>query len=159
MRMPWYLRNPKLLKRSQEEVGAKYPDLQFSIESPIVHVRGSFPVTHQGRVLDRYQVELELPGNWPESVAKLRELEGRIPHLADRHVNPSDGTACPIVPEEWLVNAGRDSLLAFLDGPVHNFFLGQSLVERGDPWPFGERSRKSVISRCLRSSASVRLGR
>ena len=26
-----------------------------------------------------------------------------------------------------------------LEGPVHNFFLGQSLIEAGEPWPFGER--------------------
>jgi hypothetical protein len=30
------------------------------------------------------------------------------------------------------------TLLQFLDGPVRNSFLGQSLVELGDPWPFGQ---------------------
>jgi hypothetical protein len=26
----------------------------------------------------------------------------------------------------------------YLTGPVHNYFLGQAAVERGEPWPFGE---------------------
>jgi hypothetical protein len=28
--------------------------------------------------------------------------------------------------------------LSFVDGPARNYFLGQALVERGNPWPFGE---------------------
>jgi hypothetical protein len=30
------------------------------------------------------------------------------------------------------------TLTGFLEGPVRNYFIGQSLVARGDPWPFGE---------------------
>jgi hypothetical protein len=29
-------------------------------------------------------------------------------------------------------------LLKFLTGPVHSFFLAQTMVEEGDPWPFGQ---------------------
>lgn len=29
-------------------------------------------------------------------------------------------------------------LSIFIDGPDHNYLLGQALVERGEPWPFGE---------------------
>src|SRR5207253_22252 len=75
---------------------------------------------------------------WPKGTPILRETGGRIPWVSHRHVNPN-GVACPIVPEEWLLNPQHDSVLAFLDGPVRNFFLGQSLAERGDAWPFGER--------------------
>jgi hypothetical protein len=68
----------------------------------------------------------------------MRETGGRIPWFADRHVNHT-GEACPIVPEEWLLRSDRASIGAFLAGPVQNLFLGQILVEHGEPWPFGER--------------------
>ena len=32
-----------------------------------------------------------------------------------------------------------DSIRSFLSGPVRKFFIGQSLVEQGKPWAFGER--------------------
>jgi hypothetical protein len=138
MKTPWHRANPASLTKVQREVIAKYPDLGFYVETDIVYVRGSFPIVHDGHVLDRYQIELALPTDWPASCPVLRETAGRIPHVARRHVNP-DGTACPIVPEEWLVNPHRDSLFSYLEGPVHNFFLGQSLAEADEPWPFGER--------------------
>jgi hypothetical protein len=68
----------------------------------------------------------------------VREIGGRIPRIDDRHIS-TDGTACLLVPEEWLL-AGAQSLRAFLDGPIKNFFLGRLLVEAGKPWPFGQRS-------------------
>jgi hypothetical protein len=40
--------------------------------------------------------------------------------------------------ERWRAWPVGSSLVDFLDGPVRNFFIGQSLVERGDPWPFGQ---------------------
>jgi len=139
MKKPWHRENPGLLTKTQAEIGAEYPDLGFFVENDIVHVRGSFPVVHEGKILDRYQIDLTLANDWPDSFPALREIAGRIPLVAARHMNLADGTACTIVPEEWLVNPHRDSLVSFLQGPVHNFFLGQSLVELGEPWPFGER--------------------
>jgi hypothetical protein len=143
MKKPWHRANPALFRRIQEEVGAKYPDLGFFVENGTVFVRGSFPVVHDGAILDRYRIELELAADWPNSIPILRETGGRIPLVAGRHMNSADGTACPIVPEEWLVNPHHESLLSFLEEPVHNFFLGQSLVELGEPWPFGERPHYS----------------
>jgi hypothetical protein len=56
-------------------------------------------------------------------------------------MNPADGAACILLPDErWKVWPHGSTLLYFLDVPVRNFFLGQSLVERGDPWPFGQWS-------------------
>jgi len=140
MKMPWHKRDPRLLARNRDEVNAKYSDLGFFIKDETVFVRGSFHVLHEDQVLDRYQIEIELPPDWPDSIPVLREVGGRIPVHKDRHINRGDETSCLLVPEEWLLSPQRDSLRAFLDGPVHDFFLGQSLVEVGEPWPFGERA-------------------
>jgi hypothetical protein len=116
-----------------------YPDLQVFTRNNRPLIRGSFPVQHEGNILDRYLIEVEVPANLSKEVPIVREIGGRIPRLADRHVN-MDGTACISVPEEWLLSSGHENLLNFLNGPVRDFFLGQSLVERGKKWPYGDRS-------------------
>jgi hypothetical protein len=109
-------------------------------EQDTVYIRGGFPVINGTEVLDRFQIEVELLADFPESIPILREVGGRIPWHESRHVNRGTGEACPIVPEEWLLRSEHGSVLAFLNGPVRNFFLGQILVEAGQPWPFGERA-------------------
>lgn len=139
MKAPWHERNVSLLETTKAEVAAHYPDLRAVIEHGTVCIRGSFPVCDGVGVLDRFLIEITFPFDYPESIPILREVGGRIPWHEDRHVNRANGEACPIVPEEWLLRSDHNSLLAFLNGPVRNFFLGQILVESGQPWPFGER--------------------
>jgi|SRR5665213_1096913 len=139
LRVAWHERNAPLLEAAKADVAAYYPDLHIVIECRVVCVRGSFPVMDEAGVLDRFLIEITLPFDYPESIPILREVGGRIPWHADRHVNRANGEACPIVPEEWLLRSDHGSFLAFLNGPVRNFFLGQILVESGQPWPFGER--------------------
>ena len=139
MKAPWYERDARLLEATKAELTMHYPDLRVVIEDGTAYIRGSFPVVDDAEVLDRFIIEIEFPFDYPGSIPVLREVGGRIPWHADRHVNRGNGEACPIVPEEWLIRSDHDSLLAFLNGPVRNFFLGQILVESGQPWPFGER--------------------
>jgi hypothetical protein len=118
----------------------QYPDLRVIVDGGRVTLRGSFPIESDGEVLDRYQIEVEVPMAGRLSMPMVREVGGRIRPSDERHVNSRDGTACPIVPEEWLLlPADKRDIISFLDGPVRNYFIGQSLAERGDPWPFGER--------------------
>jgi hypothetical protein len=44
------------------------------------------------------------------------------------------------VPFEWKVRRPDKRFRTFLDEPVKAYFLGQSLVEAGEPWPYGQRS-------------------
>lgn len=122
----------------QRDLETKYPDLTVSSAGTKVYIRGAFPVLQEGRVLDRYQIEIE----WSESdleVPLLRETAGRIPWIADRHMSQG-GMACLFVPEEWLLRPREErTVIHYLDGPVKNFFLWQSLYERGKSPPWGER--------------------
>lgn len=131
------------IKRSvhdlQEVLRDKYPDLAVSYVGSKICIQGSFSVVYDGEVLTRYQIEIEWPAN-DDKVPVLRETAGRVPWVAARHMN-SNGVACPLVPEEWILRAPEQrTLLHYLDGPVRNFFIGQSLVDLGKPWPWGERS-------------------
>lgn len=135
----WHEHDRNLFEAIKCEIEDGFSDLRLVVERGTVFVRGSFPIRYDAEELDRFRIEIEFPDDFPKSVPILREIGGRIPWHADRHVN-HNGEACPIVPEEWLARPEHNSILYFLNGPVLNFFLGQVLFEQGQPWPFGERS-------------------
>ena len=124
--------------RLERDICERYPDLHLAVSPGPLMFRGTFPVIDAGGVVDRFTIEM----SFPEGVNRpptIRETGGRIPRTVDRHVFPHSGAICTDVPELTLL-AGKFSLLSYLEGPVHNYFLGQSLVERGKPWPFGKWS-------------------
>jgi hypothetical protein len=140
MRHPWYKANPELLKQEMKEIQTAYPDLHVVYEeNDCILIRGSFPLIHDGVALDRYLIEIELPQDYPASVPIVREVGGQIPRTIDYHIVNDTGQACLFLPDErWRVYPRGTRLVEFLSGPMRNFFLGQSLVRRGQPWPFGQ---------------------
>lgn len=140
MKRPWHKTNPVLLEEIESTLDA-YADLRLVEENQTILVRGTFPVLDdRGEVLDRYQVEVRFPGDYPVSLPHVYETAGRVPRTVDRHTYTPSGRCCVVVDEDWLVKVGEPSFRAFLDGPVRNYFIGQTLVEAVHPWPFGERS-------------------
>lgn len=137
--MSWHTFRPSLKAEVLGVLSSVYPDLHFRIDGGQALAQGAFPVRDDEGDIDRFAVEVRFLDNFPERLPVVREIGRRIPHSRERHINPEDGTCCLLVPEEWFVLAGDKSFQSFMAGPVHNFFLGQSLVERGEPWPFGER--------------------
>jgi len=135
---PKELLNEKAV-RLQRDLATKFPDLTVSCAGSKIYIRGSFPVMHEGKVLDRYQIEI----GWSDSDTEapvLCETDGQIPWIADRHMSIG-GKACLFVPEEWLMQPrDRRTVIHYLDGPVRNYFLWQGLFERGHAPPWGERS-------------------
>ncbi|MHB1011689.1 MAG: hypothetical protein ACYC37_02070 [Desulfobacteria bacterium] len=122
------------------EVEAAYPDLRFSIQDECVFIHGSFPIKEDGAALDRYSIEVRVPQDFPIELPVLCEVGGRIPWVPDRHVNWKNGTACLFFPDErWRFFPDGATLRDFLEGPVRNFLISQSVFERTGQWPFGER--------------------
>lgn len=136
---PWHVRDPEALAALENEVASEYPTLRVLSTAERVLIKGAYPVRNGAEVLDWYSVEIELGPDHPKALPRVREIGGRIPWNIDRHVL-SDGSACVVLPDAyWLDNpTGEVSIRAFLAGPVRDFFLGQSLVALGDPWPQGE---------------------
>jgi hypothetical protein len=99
---------------------------------------GVFPVDHNGVRLDSFEVSIDLSPLEHGLLPSVQETGGRIPREGKRHIN-HDGTACICLPQDYFArNPGRFNIIQFFDGPVRDYFIGQALVERGDPWPFGE---------------------
>lgn len=122
--------------RLRDGLAAGFPNLHL-MEAEM-KVRGTISIEHDGTELDRFAIEVDLRRPSELELPVVREIGGRIPWIADRHVN-DDGSACVCLPNDYFARfPGRFDLLAFLNGPVKDFFVGQALVERGDPWPYGE---------------------
>lgn len=132
---PWFVHDPAMLEDVQHALHE--PDfrwLHLHLSEGTARIRGMLPVPS-----DRYSVEIIFLDEYPLTLPQVRETGGRIPHISDRHVNPSDGTACVCIPDEWFIHRPDSSFLTFLRGPVYNYFLSQKAFEVSGQWPFGER--------------------
>jgi hypothetical protein len=119
-------------------VSARFPALRAFSRNRRLAVEGVFPIEHEGRELDRFAIDVDFGHAEAGKLPVVRETGSRIPRSEARHVN-GDGSACVCMPEHYFLrNPGPFDILTFLDGPVRDFFLGQIMVEAGDPWPFGE---------------------
>jgi len=118
------------------------PSLHLVMNERAAEVRGSFPLlSSDGDLLDRFNIRVVLPADYPQALPIVFETGGRIPKTADRHVFPRAGDCCVILEDtRWESFPIGASFRTYLDVPLRNYFLGQSLVERGDPWPFGDWS-------------------
>src|SRR5262245_29145603 len=100
---PWYDSDPSPLEQWKQDLQTQYPTLQFYRERDRILVRGSYPLVHDGRVLDRFSIEIELPRNRKDDLPVIREIGGRIARITDNHVNPG-GDVCLFVPDErWRI--------------------------------------------------------
>jgi hypothetical protein len=125
-----------LFEKLETELQVHYPDLRLVVEDGQPLFRGSFPVSHDGDEIDRFLIEIRFPGGI-DALPAIREVGGRIPRDANRHVTPSTGEICTDVPELILLH-GKSSLVEYLGGPVRNFFLSQIIFESTKTWPFGQ---------------------
>jgi len=141
MTPPWHEACPELVDQIRADLSG-YPSLHLFIEpGGRAEVCGTFPVRSlDGVERDRYQVSIELLADYPESLPIVRETGGRIPWSSDFHVE-TNGAACVLIPDDrWRSFPKGAPFRQFLEGPVHDYFLGQSLVALGEPWPFGQWS-------------------
>lgn len=136
----WHRANPEAFAQLEEQIAREFPDLRFSEHDNNLVLAGVYPLLDNGRVVDRYHIEVVVPPGGPQSgIPVVREIAERIPRTSDRHMN-RDGTACLFVPESfWYEYPNGMNLLSYLKGPILGFLVGQSLTEDGRGWPWGVR--------------------
>jgi hypothetical protein len=126
------------LEAIRERLAYRFPTLHLlpGPDGPII--RGTFFLEHESHEIDRFAVEIALKPIYDGDLPVVFETAGRIPRTPERHVNDG-GSACVCLPIDYFrKHPGPFDLMAFLEGPVRDYFLGQALVERGEPWPYGE---------------------
>lgn len=141
--VPWHVADPTALVALGTSLASSHPTLHLEVSDDAVCVWGGYRL-HDGSVeIAVYDLEIDLPVDYPNSPPAVREVGGRIPRVPDRHVN-ADGTLCLGVPESvWLACPNGFQLDDFLSGPVRGFLLGDALVALGHPWPSGEYAHGS----------------
>ena len=141
MTQQWFRRDPAALGRLGSILRSRYPTLHAFADDKTCVVLGTYAVVDGGREIDRYSLEIELPGDYPHSLPMVWETAGRIPRELNRHVVPRTGALCLGVPVAlWIDLKGDFSIERVLEGPVRTFLIGNGLVEEGEPWPHGDRS-------------------
>jgi hypothetical protein len=124
------------------ETLSRYPCLLVVPTDSGLALQGTFPILLEEREIDAFRVRIELYRGATGVTAALREIGGRIPQTAERHIFGLQGYACVALPEDVYLRTGGKplSLVSFLDGPVRSFLLAQLVMERGGHWPFGDRA-------------------
>ena len=127
-----------MVEAMQSDLRNNQPNLHLHIhQNGRAEICGTYIVwSDEGKELDRYKIEIRLPGRYPKKLPIVREVGGRIPRIPDRHVT-GDGTACVLMPED----RGRcfpegAPFSKFLNGPLRDFFLSQAWFEQQGEWPF-----------------------
>ena len=133
----------ELRNELESTVKSKYQSLQLIVENDVLFLRGIFPLIDfgSGEEIDSYEIEMEFPRNYPSDIPIVRETGGRIPRKIDRHIDEKTGNACLGIREQLHNNITHNaSALSFIEGPIYEFFLGQSYYELTEKWIFGEWS-------------------
>jgi len=132
------------LAEVKSAIGFDQPKLRAQDDGEAIRVEGTYllyetaTAPNPGGALTEFEIRVILPYDFPRGEPSVAETAGRIPRIADRHVN-GDGTCCVTVWEHWLATASDHSIAAFLAGPIHEYFLAQFWFEHKREWPFGER--------------------
>jgi hypothetical protein len=145
MRTPWHVGNPREFERMLPLLEAEFPYLHVGVRESYTVLSGDLPIVLDGRVVDSFAIDVMIPPDGtPHAVPIVREVGGRIPWIADRHVF-SNGEACLFIEAEyWYKHPDGMDLLEFLRGPITSYFIGQMSYEQEKRWPFGERSHGAL---------------
>ena len=131
------------LEEVKAVIAFRQPKLRAAPDGDGIRITGCYLLTENGAVanpdgpISEFDIEIILSPRYPNREPRVLEVGGRIPRNPDRHVN-HDGDCCITVWEHWLVSTGDRSFASFLNGPLHQFFLGQYWFEKTGKWPFGE---------------------
>jgi len=141
------MRYPDRLNALRLSIGVEYPSLHINIDNSRIFLRGALFIFDQptGEEIDHYEIEIELPENYPKSIPIVREIGGRLPKIADRHFNSACGEACLFLPDErFKYYPEGTSISDFIKSPVTQFFVSQTYYELTHQWPFGQRSHGTL---------------
>jgi len=88
---------------------------------------------------DEYEIEVEIPNEFPKSLPKVREVSNRIPKEFNHFL--ADGSLClAAVCELADFVASNGTVIGYIEKYVMNYLYAASYFSRYKEIPFGERS-------------------
>ncbi len=103
--------------------------------------RFAFAARHgrEGDVQDAFDLEIIVPKAFPKAVPQVVETGGRIPRLADNHINGTDGTLCLGSPLSVLLRIlKKPTLVGFAENCLVPYLFALSRKLSGGVMSFGE---------------------
>ena len=132
------------------------PELAAEIVDSTICITGKLVCSGQDGAFDAFEIALLLQDGFPKTEPFVWETAGRIPRVADRHIYPTPGNCCLCVWQEWLWKTQHPDFESFLIGPLHSYFVSQSIFELTGDWPFGERDHDQAgLDQALESMLEV----
>lgn len=133
--MCWFQRNAQLYSREWKLVKENLPKLKFyTVNDKILVLKGEIDLKYNGQILDKYNLEIFFPADYPNNPPLLRETDERIPRIQDRHINKY-GDCCLFprlaLKEKWDSNP---NILYYINELVIPFLSHQSYFERYGEW-------------------------
>lgn len=125
-----------------DAVREKYPDLRLApakngLTRIVGPIRFSAQPRRQERIDDEYEVEILIPGKFPNELAIVRETRNRIA-ASYAHRN-GDGTLCLGSPTALRLRiVDGEPLLSYIEKCIIPTLYGHSFFERHGVLPFGE---------------------
>ncbi len=97
-------------------------------------------IADDGTLFDRFHIRILLTKQYPQSLPKVFEIDGRIPKEPDRHINAlTDNSCCLCIPmKARLFIRGGYNIVKFYEELVLPFFANQVYYERKGKWANGE---------------------
>lgn len=129
-----------LLEEVQAALETHQPELTATQYAGFIRIEGRLITTGPDGPFDAFEVTMAVPAGYPVKPPIVWETGERIERTVERHIFPKDGNCCFGVWEAWLLTTPDRSFEAFLLGPLHSYFISQSVYEMTEDWPFGQRS-------------------
>jgi hypothetical protein len=93
-----------------------YPLLRMVNNNGHIIVEGEIHlVQHPYGEVDRYNVQISFPKNYPKRFPLVIETDNKIPRIPDRHVNSDDTLCLAVLPEELKIARNGITFKYFLD--------------------------------------------
>jgi hypothetical protein len=146
---PWYIKNPTLIQQIKDDIAKNFPMMITHVKDGVVYIKGNLQLfdNKQSKMVDQFAIEIELPRTYPKGLPVVKELNGRIPKIANRHVYINGGLCLFLPDEKWKYYPDGMSIVDFIKGPVSYYLFEQLYYEKEGKFPKGERSHggKGVI--------------
>jgi len=137
----------RLMKQSKQ-LRERFSGLELVEPEPgrfVVKGNLGFSVPYNGKIIeDDYDIEIEIPDDYPQSPPTVKEVGNKIPKHQDFHVYVRDGTLClgaPLAVKRTF--AMQRNLLWFVEKQVVPLLFGISYKAKYGQMPFGELSHGS----------------
>lgn len=129
----------KHLIRDIETALKHYPLLKIVQIKSSIKVEGDIQIidSNYGEI-DKYSVSISFPNTYPKRFPKVVETSGKIPRIADRHINVDNSLCLAVLPEELKIAKNGITFKYFLEKVLVPHLSRETYYSIKKEYPKGE---------------------